>query len=124
VLFYFALGHFHLFRVLFSSHFRALFWLRAHKRESAKKAPAPTSGIDIKILRTVAVGVEAAYVLKQKGRQVILLFHQLPGSDLSKLELTNFFNGSQSKNHSRNCCMLENVRNYAETALFGFNVLC
>jgi hypothetical protein len=41
--FSFTLGFFAFFRALFSSRFRALFWLRARERESAKKAPAPTS---------------------------------------------------------------------------------
>jgi hypothetical protein len=44
-LFSFALGAFTFFRALFSSRFRALFSLHAHERESAKKAPAPTSAV-------------------------------------------------------------------------------
>jgi hypothetical protein len=42
-LFPFALGAFAFYSALFSSRFRSLFLLRARERESAKKAPSPSS---------------------------------------------------------------------------------
>jgi hypothetical protein len=40
---YFALGAFAFFALLFLRAFALFFWLGARERESAKKAPAPTS---------------------------------------------------------------------------------
>jgi hypothetical protein len=50
--FSFALGAFPFFALFF---LRALFWLRARERESAKKAPAPTSAK----LTSTGRGIEA-----------------------------------------------------------------
>jgi hypothetical protein len=47
-LFFFRARRFRFFRALFSSPFRATFSICAHERESAKKAPAPSS--DLKIM--------------------------------------------------------------------------